>query len=170
LNDFCPTIFEGVVSDLLVRSQALKFESKSYIVRNKSKSDEDIKSNWNPVSISFKWLNTGEIPKFREMEEGVLYRSLNTEFPSVDLVFKKGDILYGIQLTRNKSCIRTIEKAALEDLFRRLDISDASLFRYILCPTPKLAGNYQINFPDNINASAIEIWRLPNDYGLSQIH
>ncbi len=75
-------------------------------------------------------------------------------------------MLYGIQVTRNKSCSRIIEKAAIDDLYKRVGIT-SSQFTYILCSTPKLAGKYKVQCPENMKNA--ELWNLPDDYGLSQI-
>jgi hypothetical protein len=56
----------------------------------------------------------------------------------------------------------------VESLFKLAGIS-ASQFKYILCPTPKLAEKYKVTCPDNMKSSAVEVWKLPEDYGNSKI-
>jgi hypothetical protein len=73
LNDSCPSIFERVVADLLTQSREFLFKSKSTV-------DQD----WKPVSLRLNKQSDGQLPKFTDMEENVLYRPLNTKFPVVD--------------------------------------------------------------------------------------
>jgi hypothetical protein len=178
LNDTCPAIYEQVVADLLTQSREFKFESQAYDFLEKKQKLEmlmkkDFQKNdqivWQSTSKRFSKLSPGVLPKFKDMEEDVLYLPLNTKFPVADLLFKKDDVLYGIQVTRNSSCNRKIETSALNSLLKEVGMSDSSRFRFILCPSPKFAEKYKISYPEYMEASSIEVWKLPKDYGLSQM-
>jgi hypothetical protein len=68
----------------------------------------------------------------------------------------------------NVSKRREIEKNTIEGILNRLKVP-ASSFQFVLCPSPSLAESYEVEFSDEFEISEIEVWKLPIDYGLSQI-
>ena len=154
-NDVCPQIYESVVGQILTMPQNIIFERKSFP-----------DGSWEEASMKFREHVSGRVPKFDELEEGVLYTSLNTNFPVVDHILKKEGVVFGIQVTRNTSLKRDVKEKTWDKLFEQLGIKP-SQFRFILCPSPHLVNDYQIRLRDL--PFDVEIWKLPKDYGLSQL-
>mmetsp|Transcript_18932 Transcript_18932/g.17176 ORF Transcript_18932/g.17176 Transcript_18932/m.17176 type:complete len:546 (+) Transcript_18932:59-1696(+) len=102
-----------------------------------------------------------EIPHYENMNNGHLYYPRRVNFPLCDMFYKEGDKIVAIQVTR-KLTEKSIEITGLNDFMNQVNITDASLIKYVLICDPYKADVYTIK--NEIGLKDVELWKIPNTY------
>eukprot|EP01124_Arcella_intermedia_P029574 TRINITY_DN6291_c0_g1_i1.p1 TRINITY_DN6291_c0_g1~~TRINITY_DN6291_c0_g1_i1.p1 ORF type:complete len:571 (-),score=72.83 TRINITY_DN6291_c0_g1_i1:50-1762(-) len=165
MQDACSKIYETLICDILQNKQYNWYKRD---VLKSSKPTEDEEPNWEPLEdFSITKCIEGTVPTFKEMESNIAYYSLNTIFPAVDIVVKHKDKLVCIQVTRQQSKGKVIEKSALEKFLKIVGVKEEEVdkIRLVLCPRPGNANVAKIVF-HGFNKAVLdyEVWRLPTYY------
>jgi len=118
-------------------------------------------------------LEEGKPPFFEKMKTEVLYKSLNGNYPAVDLMFKTNEgFLYGLQITRRQDKRRQIEGSAVDKWLKLVDMKDRTKVRIVVIPKPELAEKFTVGYDPTdptdptSHPPTLELWWIPRDYGV----
>jgi hypothetical protein len=95
---------------------------------------------WQPFSEKYARIVEGKIPKYKDMEENVLYVSKSTTFAFVEAVVKlKDGRLLGFQVTRQSKSAKSYEDSTIEKFMDAVGLKDLSNYTLFLIPRPGMA-------------------------------
>jgi len=156
----CPKIYESVIADYLTTGIGVQWQR-----RDKSKK----KGDWEIFNLKLNKKQIGIVPEYDKMETKTLYYSMNPTFPIFEMLYKDGEILVGIQVTRNKEHKRIVKESTIKTFLKKMNISDMTKVKFVLCPLPALADKVELEIIDS-NKNHLEytfpyeLWRLPTQY------
>jgi len=163
-NDRVPTfkandsrmIYETVVRDLLLSNNGLDFEELDC----SSNKAGEIKKAQRTICLAKHY--PGHVSE-KQLIEDTLYCPVKSNEPVVDYLFRDGDKVYGIQVTRASSKKkRTVKQSNLQNFFNQLGL-DPKSFVFCLVPSPSDADSYKIDLEGYPEVKRM-IWKLPQTY------
>jgi hypothetical protein len=150
------SIFENVVTDWLSNTNIDRVTVTEINQQEESKSLGKLK---------VRRLVRENIPNsFEELEEDVLYRPRTPTFPICQMFYKEEDTLVCIQVSIEKSGIRTIKLKTIYEFQNQLKGLEINQIRYKYCPLPQLAEKAKVNFQENVTESMRfqwSVWKFP---------
>ena len=142
-------------------------------------------SNFSEFILRLTKMVEGQPPIFADMEPDVLYKSLVSTHPAVDMMYKTADgLLYGLQVTTQEGPTKEIATTAVDKWLESIDWRDSmEKVRIAVVPKPKRADTKKKKKPDLAPYLAeklkvvyegdgkgyppLEVWKVPSDYGRS---
>jgi hypothetical protein len=154
-GDYCNKISEDIILDLLMKGVVWK----KRIVNDTTK-------NYKEFKFKFKKIERGKM-NLKNIKFGVLYKSMDTDFPFVDIVFRENtNTIAGIQITRERDGQRKITSSAYNQLIKLYNGNTKMKFSYYYCPIPSLAdiANVSSDFIITDFNMSVSILKVPPNY------
>lgn len=131
-------------------------------------------SEWKPFELKLTKRFYGIIPPVNEMDDDVLYYSLNSNYPLVDMIYKSSDgCVTGIQVTRRDKGKRVIKHGPMEKFLKKINLENHKKLCLVLCPKPADAEEAELTFSDDVvevNYEVnYEVWKIPPTYNQTYV-
>ena len=178
MADACPILYEEVVACLLTQSEGVYWNRRRIafdVVTHKGEEQGLVapENSWEKFNLKLHKLMQGKVPKYDEMDELVLYKSLNKNYGAVDMLYKdeNGDIV-GIQVTRQMDNVKKVKSSALREIIeRQLEMPNDKKLQLVLVPHPKRATKAKISISGKkkqINTSITVPQQVAGEYWVWQ--
>ena len=125
-------------------------------------------SNFSEFKLKLTKLVEGQPPIFADMEPDVLYKSLKSTHPAVDMMYKTADgLLYGLQVTTQEGPAKEIATTAVDKWLESIDWRDSmEKVRIAVVPRATKADTSKGKFTGGGSGyPQLEVWKVPLDYG-----
>ena len=148
-------IYEDVIAGRLI--QGVRWEKKNLT-----------DSNFTAFDLELTELVVGKLPNYENMTEMVLYKPLNSNYPAIDMMYKKDGLVYGLQVTREEDLTRTIKTSAVDTWLKDIGMeNNMDKVRIAVIPRPDLAEESKAKYVGKKGSGypQLEVWKVPGDYG-----
>ncbi len=147
-------IYEDVIAERLC--QGVRWEKKKLT-----------DSDFSKFKLKLIKLVKGKLPKYENMEAKVLYKPHKSNYPAIDMMYKKNGLVYGLQVTRQEDRTRMIKTSAVDAWLEDIGMeNNMDKVRIAVIPRPDLAGESKAKYEgDGRGYPQLEMWKVPPKYG-----
>ena len=147
-NPACNDLLKEMVAELLTSEKGVMWTVRTGLLCDSIESK--VPTKWLPFEKRVERCDRGDIPRFTDMEENVLYFPSDLKFTLVHHMVKCGDELFAFRVIWNCSDRDRITSSIIKELQMRLGLSDVSKLKLFLIPSLSIADTIMIDLDTSV--------------------